>query len=74
MYKVEKGVPLPPKGRGPGRKTKYPLMTMEVGDSFKVPLSKMKAARVVVSKTQRSTDRKFATRILADGFGVWRVA
>ena len=48
MFKIEKGVPLPPPVKNPRgaptgprnrQNNSYPLAHMEVGDSFKVPLS-----------------------------------
>ena len=34
---VERGIPVPAKAVSPGRTTKYPWHSMEVGDSFFVP-------------------------------------
>jgi hypothetical protein len=39
MFKIEKGVPLPPQERGRGAISKYPFAEMEVGDSFSLPLT-----------------------------------
>ncbi len=57
--RVESGVAMPPKQRGP--KPKYPFATMEVDDSFKVPPYKLASVRSLASR--HSVDGKeFAVR------------
>lgn len=74
--KIEKGVPIPVKC-----KTKYPLMDMEVGDSFLIEETDAKKAyneqAFVCSDARRIRDRvnpEFAvtTRRTKEGVRVWR--
>lgn len=71
-FKIEKGVPLPPKrSRG---KTMYPFGQMEVGDSFAIPHKKFASA---YKSLQNVPDYKgwFASRKLDDGtVRFWRIA
>ncbi len=72
-YSIEKDIPIPEKS---GRKIKYPLDDMEIGDSFFIPgvdhqdISPVIAAR----KRARKWQREFTTRREDDGIRVWRTA
>ncbi|GAA4827321.1 hypothetical protein GCM10023232_26980 [Sphingosinicella ginsenosidimutans] len=55
--KIEKGIPAPPK-----RNKKYPLLEMEVGDSFLIPSEKAGSVWARTNKLRR------------DGLGDWRLA
>ena len=87
--KIETGIEVPPsaKGSGGGRSSKYPLDDLEVGQSFAIPLTgeRLKQngadrARVRLSVSiayfQRTTGKKFTTRLLKDEGVVrcWRIA
>lgn len=55
------------------RRSKYPLETMAVGDSFIVETP---TVRSYLSKFSRYDEqgRKFATRRVEDGYRVWRLS
>lgn len=72
-FKVEKGVPIPPRR---GRKSKYPVATLKDGESFLVPSGSFKKAQSVVSTLYAAAKRvgiKVSVRIMGDGVRVWRV-
>lgn len=68
--KVDKGIPIPP-ANSKGRV--YPLDTMDVGDSFAVPLAKSTS---VLSMASRLRAKKFASRRLIENdtkvLRIWR--
>lgn len=84
IYQIEKGVPIPEfhfnlwkkhTDRAPGGKQKYPLGTLEVGDSFviKTPRTRLKGVREVVSLFGRRNNKKFFAYYTDDGhIRVWR--
>lgn len=76
-YVIEKNVPLPPLGRPRGRtgKCKYPLFTMEVGDSFFVGGRKAQtfSAYVRVTVKRNGLESKFSCAVEGNGVRVWRV-
>jgi hypothetical protein len=75
-YKVEKGVPIPNH-----RVHRYPLLELEVGDSFVVPINETKHVRSAIGRAQRKNKALcFITRTI-NGRGragkqlrVWRIA
>lgn len=76
--RIEKGVPVPVKC-----KTKYPLLEMEVGDSFFVAIKDTKQAyneqAFVCADARRLRDRvnpslRYTTRKVEGGIRVWRIA
>ena len=77
-YKIEKNVPVPEFRKV----SRYPLLHMEVGDSFTAPISEVKMVRSAIGRTHRLTNKayKFITRTV-HGRGrtgkllrVWRIA
>ena len=77
-YKIEKNVPVPEFRKV----SRYPLLHLEVGDSFTAPVSEVKMVRSAITRTHRITNKayKFITRTV-HGRGragkllrVWRVA
>ena len=77
-YKIEKDVPIPEYRKV----SRYPLLHMEVGDSFTTPVSEIKQVRSAITRTHRITNQayKFLTRTV-HGRGrtgkllrVWRIA
>ena len=76
-YNIEKGVPIPQFHS----LSEFPLLDMEVGDSFVAPLSKIKALRNAITRIHKRNDTlRFITRTV-NGRGragritrVWRVA
>lgn len=75
MYEIEKNVPLA--GKAMGRNTKYPLASMEIGDSFVVPLKYPEQRNTLASTISifsRKHGRKFATRRIDNSVRVWRIA
>lgn len=76
MYKIEKDIPLTKS------LNKYPLMNMEIGDSFLIPFENRKAARlrqsyliVAIKKYSRQIGikAKYASRVSEEGLRVWRI-
>ena len=76
-YKIEKDIPIPEYRKV----SRYPLLHMEVGDSFTAPISEVKQVRSAITRTHRITNKayKFITRTV-HGRGragkllrVWRV-
>ena len=76
-YKIEKNVPVPEFRKV----SRYPLLHMEVGDSFTAPISEAKQVRSAITRTHRLTNKayKFITRTV-HGRGrtskllrVWRI-
>ena len=89
-FKIERGIPLPPlgfKAKPVVEKCPFPLILMEVGDSFMVPLPDddfQKRANDTRNLVHRWMNRlrddvpklanaKIATRIVEGGMRVWRV-
>jgi len=77
-YKVEKGIPVPPKKSGRPKKkvSKYPFAQMNVGDSFCAAAKdrvKIASAAVTYRKTKKRT-AKFTTRVEGKLARIWRVA
>lgn len=66
--KIEKDVPLIASRAGVGRPAKYPIPTMEVGDSFAVRVDKVRLAQnkivwcIHYYREKFQWDRKFITR------------
>jgi hypothetical protein len=79
-FLIERGVPLPHKAQT----TKFPTLSLAVGDSFHVPFSYYTdnpSVRTVygrihshIKMMRDRTGRKFSTRRDATGLRVWRVA
>lgn len=77
-FKVEKKVPVPEEG--PSRMKRYPLGSMEVGDSFFVPEDEVNNLGSVVQSAHKYGKRHkvfFTTRRVTEsglvGVRVWRV-
>ena len=74
MIEVEKGVPMPSVClNSRGRPRKYPLDTMDVGDSFFCSEEK-NAVASAISVGGKRLGRKFMQRKEGDGRRVWRIA
>lgn len=67
--KIERGVPLPPKGKTPER---YPWSIMEVGDSFLVEGANPRS-HISTGANKLHPDKRFTQRKVQDGIRVWRV-
>jgi hypothetical protein len=70
---IEKGIPLPPP------RSKFPplpLASMEIGDSFVVPVTRSNSMRIALTSYHKKSGAKFATRSLREekAVRVWRVA
>lgn len=72
---IETGIPIPPPGNGKGRVPRYPLRSMQVGDSFLVTDPSVSQTRLGsrLANFGKETGRKFAQRRTAEGIRVWRV-
>lgn len=83
MIETESGIPMPPAKRGRYSSRcpcKYPLRTMEVGESFFVPVShpanleKYQCAVIAAAwKIGKKTGKRFTSRQVEGGVRVWRV-
>lgn len=75
QYKIDRNIVMPK----PRKTHLYPLLHLEVGDSFAVPVSDSKSLRAAIHRVQVRSKLKFATRTMtARGRGgkqlrVWRV-
>ena len=56
------------------RELKYPWKTMEVGDSFSVPVSQYNNVNSSKSQVGKRIGRKFTGKIIGDIYRVWRIA
>jgi hypothetical protein len=72
--KVEKGVPVPQKESGAGRKALYPWRNMNVGDSFFVPGKTVYQFTGHLSSAKQATGFTFTQRRVDGGVRVWRIA
>lgn len=74
-FEIRKAVPLPMKASGgrPGH-SKYPFGDMEISDSILVgPDHKTAVRSALTAFRKRNKDKQFATRVVGDGIGIWRV-
>ena len=78
---IEKNVPYDARNRFCGinkRRSSYPFMEMEVGDSVidegAIGTATSKAYQVAKKYSQRSGDRKFSASRVDGGVRIWRVA
>jgi hypothetical protein len=72
MIKIDKGIPIPPRGKGP----KYPFAQMSIGDSFFVAESKNTLSSSSCQHAKR-LGGKFSMRATVEdgvtGYRVWRI-
>lgn len=78
-YRIDKGVPLPPRGtgHGPGGEAEFPFRQMAKNDSFRVEANvagpDAKRLYQAAANCRRYTGFRFAIRKLNGGFyRVWR--
>lgn len=81
MYQIDHNIPIPDRSRAP-RKSKYPLLELEVGDSFAIPPDRVCTVRVYINKVSRATSRRFTclaqfcpespTKVY--GYRIWRIS
>ena len=69
MIKVEKGIPMPTRGRGAS--SKYPWHDMDVGDSFAAPMKDPHQAAATASMRQKP--KRFLARKIEGGYRIWRI-
>lgn len=73
---VENGIPLPP--RCGGKRKKYPVEDLEIGQSFLVPMQNPQDAemqnsiRSHINKTASRASIKISTRVVPEGLRIWR--
>ena len=76
-YKIETSVPVPT-NKGTGRKATYPLLAMNVGESFVVPFILGVQLRLFAYKHAAHHKRKYTIRaVIENGVKVvrcWRIA
>lgn len=79
-FKLESGVPIPKVSRVTKGSTKYPFESMNVGDSFAVPM-KDASVETVLNRVRAATFRyakdyggKFTVRVMDDEtVRIWRI-
>lgn len=78
---IENGVPLPPKAEAGGRRPKYPLGDLAVGQSFRVEdgrgpdlIQDTLSGCIRSWRIHNDPARQFTTRREGDGVRVWRIA
>lgn len=75
MIEIQNNVPVPTLK---GRPKKYPLDTMEVGDSFFVATTTRSALGGPITRCRRSKGYRFTVRVLEEngvrGLRIWRTA
>ena len=72
-FKLEKDIPIPAKQMRK-KQSIYPFNKMEVGDSFIVPLNKIKTMRTAIAHyKKRHPEWSYASRTLQEGFRIWRI-
>ena len=77
-YKIEKGIPVPEYRKV----SRYPLLHMDIGDSFAVPMNEVKIVRSAINRTHRVTNKAyhFLTRTVhrrgrsGKQLRIWRIA
>jgi len=69
-YTVEQNIPLPPRAKA-GPKPKYPLCTMEIGESFYYT-GNAPAIRSLATKYAGRSGKTFETRAVDGGIRIWR--
>ncbi|API60556.1 hypothetical protein BSL82_15735 [Tardibacter chloracetimidivorans] len=87
MFKIERGLPIPPKGTSrvktmKGGKWTYPFRMMQVGDSFLLPCAiEDRTDRTMAChgaanafKRYHGNGFKITTRVDPKGIRVWRIA
>lgn len=68
MYEIQKGVEMPK------QKEKFPFLSLEVGDSFEVPLDKKSSARCLMTKiSKKNPNYKFKSYLTETGIRFWRI-
>ena len=67
-FKIEKGIPLPPAGRGNGAKSRW--AELEIGDSVVIT----KSERAAAYNHAKKRGKKFESRLVEGGARVWRTA
>lgn len=82
MIKIQKNIAIPPSTRTLGAgQSKYPLINMEIGDSFAIPArTPLAAKRAVATLSNAKTrfykkypDYKFAIRKMENEVRIWRI-
>ena len=71
LFAIEKGVPVPPHGKG--KTAKYPWADMCVGDSFFVPGVKINTLASSKAQAAKKHNAKYAMRSVDGGVRVWRI-
>jgi hypothetical protein len=72
-FKLEKDIPIPAKQMRI-RPSKYPFNKMEIGESFLVPLNKLKTIRTAIGLYKKKhPEWGYASRTLPEGFRIWRI-
>ena len=76
MYKIEKTIPIPKTRKE--KNALYPLVEMDIGDSFFVPCTDEERMKVTASIRNtslryRSDKDRFSIRYVQNGVRVWKV-
>ena len=80
MIEIEKGVPIPPRKRGPGtgrppsigRDAVEAMEKMEIGDSIKVPFLHKNTLYVFLSRVRKKTGKRYRFVPETGMYRIWR--
>ncbi len=75
MYEIESGIPIPPRPTPAGKSLnkRFPLKTMQVGESFVVSANEIALVRSAIFTAKWRNYKQFVTRQTTDGrYRVWR--
>lgn len=75
QFEIRMDVPLPPKqSGGKAGVSKYPFADLQVGESFVVgPDAKVAIRSALTAFRKKHPGLGFATRVVNDGVGIWRI-
>lgn len=71
MIKIDKDIPIPEIIKG--RKSKYPINEMEVGDSFFIEGGKVSITSSLNQKLSRVGKKRLVGKIEGTGLRIWRI-
>jgi hypothetical protein len=77
MIEIESGIPLPLEAQG--RKIKYPIATLQVGQSFLAACAPEDSRKLISSvstlcvRHTKKTGRRYTCRTIEGGVRVWRL-
>jgi hypothetical protein len=74
-FKIEKGVPIVRQRRASGAKSKYPLHSLDVSESFSLSSSEKRSVATLASRIGMGCGKRFSVLRQTDGsYRCWRIA